>query len=127
MTRIQTMVYETKQLIVADPRQMTIEEHERVVEAFDSLMEKEDQSASNEGSSTKESERDELDRAVLAAIGLEDRLGDLKAAVQAMVAARERGAGKNTRVLVDRPEEKEVVDLAGVSDTQESTTLGDFE
>lgn len=127
MTRIQTMVYETEQLIVADPRQMTTGDHERIVEAFESLMQKEDQSTLDEGPSAKEPERDELDRTVLAAVGLEDRLDELKTAVQAMVAARERGAGKHTRVLVDRPEEKEVVDLAGVSEARESTTLGDFE
>jgi len=33
---------------------------------------------------------------------------------------------ENTKLLVERPEEKEVIELAGVEEAHESKTLGDF-
>jgi hypothetical protein len=39
---------------------------------------------------------------------------------------RERGSGEQTEVLVERTEEREVLDLAGVSEARESATLDEF-
>jgi hypothetical protein len=60
-------------------------------------------------------------------MGLEDKVEDVKQAVELMIMMREKGAGQHTKVLVDRAEEeREVIDIAGVSEARESTTLSDF-
>ena len=74
----------------------------------------------------KEDERDELDRAVLATMGIEDRVDDLKQAVSALVDLRRKSSGEETEVLVHRTEEKEVIELEGVAEARDSTTLSDF-
>jgi len=63
---------------------------------------------------------------VLAEVGLENKLDELKQAVELMITMREKGAGQHTEVLVDRAEKREVIDIKGVSEARESTTLGDF-
>ena len=39
---------------------------------------------------------------------------------------REQAAGEETAVLVNRPDETEVIDLESVEEVRESTTLDDF-
>jgi hypothetical protein len=126
MTRLQTMVYETGLLLVANPRKMTDNEQEAIEAAFETFVDIEDGDGPTDKS--KEDARADLDRAVLATLGLEDRFEELKLAVQNMIEAREHGAGKHTEVIVSQsqPSEKEVIGLAGVSATQESATLDDF-
>lgn len=78
----------------------------------------------------KEAERDALDRAVLAPLGMEDRLDELKEAVNRLTESREKAAGKYTEVLVERvreADETEPIDLPGVASTHESTTLDSFQ
>jgi hypothetical protein len=127
MTRSRIKVYETKELPIPDPREMTDSEEAEIREALDQLMDREEELSEDAPVEEVEPERDALDKAVLATMDMTDRLDDLKEAVSALVAMREREAGEETQVLVDRVEEREVVDLAGVSSARESATLGDFE
>jgi type I restriction-modification system DNA methylase subunit len=127
MTRSRIAVYEFKELPVPDPREMSEEESERIISAFEDLMDKEEELDEDAPLEAKEGERDALDRAVLSTIDMEDRLDDLKRAVRGLVEMREKGAGDETEVLVEREEEREVIDLEGVSQARESTTLGDFD
>ena len=63
---------------------------------------------------------------MLSTIGLEDRLDDLKQSFEALVDLRRTGAGEQTEVLVNRTDEKEVIELKGVAEARESTRLTDF-
>jgi len=63
---------------------------------------------------------------VLSTIGMEDRLNELKEDVEALADLRRTGAGEETEVLVNRIQEKEVIDLKGVAEARESTRLTDF-
>ena len=77
MTRLQTMVYETKQLPVLDPDELGNDDQEQIQEAFDELLEREKELEDPEPGD-KEDERDQLDRAILTALGMEDSLDELK-------------------------------------------------
>jgi hypothetical protein len=50
----------------------------------------------------------------------------LKQSVRKLVAMREKGAGEDTEVLVEKSDDREVIDLAGVSEVSEPTSLSDF-
>lgn len=138
MTRNRMVLYEAEQLpLPVDPRQLDDEQCERIKSAFETLLEREEELAElvaeAEGAeeefdllAEKEGERDELDKAVLSAMGIEDRLDELKQAVDALVDLRRKGSGEETEVLVNRTEEKEVIELEGVADARESTRLSDF-
>lgn len=126
MARSRLMVYETEQLPILDPRGLTEEQKELIGERFDALMKREKELGDEASVEKTESERDELDRAVLSAVGMDDRLEELKDAVERMVKMREQAAGEATEVLVDRPEETEIIELEGVSQARESMTLDDF-
>lgn len=126
MTRSRMARYEAEQMSVPDPRKLTEDVADRIVRAFETLMEAEDEAEDPDESEEVEEAWDELDRAVLTAIGAEARLDEVKEAVDALVAKRQAGAGEETEVLVSREEEKEVIELEGVSETRESTRLSDF-
>ena len=129
MTRLQTMVYETKQLPVLDPDELGSEDQEQILDAFDELLEREKELEDPEPGD-KEEERDQLDLAILTALGVEDSLDELKEAVRNLVRSREMAAGQHTSVLVERmrraSEEGEAIELPGVAEARESTTLDDF-
>jgi hypothetical protein len=126
MARSRLMVYETEQLPIPDPRSLTDEERERISDRFDDLMEREVELGEDASVETTEAERDALDTAVLEAIGMENRLEEIKEGVERMVTMREQAAGEATDVLIERPEETQVIELEGVETARESTTLGDF-
>jgi len=126
MTRSEIKSYELKRLPLPNPDVFTDDERERVVEAFENLMEREDELDEDAPPEAKEDERDELDRAVLSVLGMEDRLDELKQAVEGLVDMRRKSAGERTELLVERPDEKEVIELEGVEEAHESKTLGDF-
>lgn len=126
MDRIDLMQYEAKQLPILDPREIEKEDKERILSAFDDLVEAEIEAGPDPSKKDVEDERDELDRAVLSVLGLGDKLNEVKQAVKLMITMREKGAGQHTEVLVDRGEEREVIDIAGVSSARESTTLNQF-
>ncbi|WP_254530445.1 restriction endonuclease subunit M [Natrinema gelatinilyticum] len=126
MTRSRMARYEAEQMSIVDPRKVTDKEAEQIVEAFEELMTAEDEAEEPDESEAVEEARDELDEAVLAVIGAEDRLDEVMQAVEALVANRREGAGEETEVLVDRTEEKEIIELEGVVEARESTRLTDF-
>jgi hypothetical protein len=138
MTRNRMVLYEAEQLpLPVDPRELSDEERNQIETAFEELREREEELAEKVDAiddaeeeldllSEKEEERDELDRAVLATMGVEDRLDELKQAVDTLVDLRNKTAGEETEVLVNRTEEKEVIDLEGVAEARESTRLSDF-
>lgn len=130
MTRIQTKVYEYNQFPIPNPHQMTDSEKDRIINAFQNLMEKEKSLDKDADAEQKESERDQLDRAVLAPIGMEDQLDEIKEAVEKLVISRERAAGQHTEVLVERlrsASEAEPIELPGVATAREGTTLDSFQ
>jgi hypothetical protein len=127
MDRIDLMLYEARELPLLDPRKIDENNREDIIEAFDELIEAEKRHGPDPEASDVEEERDELDRAVLSAMGLGEKVEGVKQAVELMITMREKGAGQHTEVLVDRAEEeREVIDIAGVSEARESTTLSDF-
>jgi tRNA1(Val) A37 N6-methylase TrmN6 len=135
MTRNRMVLYEAEQLPIPDPRELSDDDRERIREALQGLLDREAEVAARieeEGEDgvdvldAKEAERDALDRAVLSTIGMEDRVDELKQAVETLVDMRREGSGEETSVLVSRTEEKEVIDLEGVSEARESTRLTDF-
>ncbi len=63
---------------------------------------------------------------MLSALGMEDRLDEIKQSAKKQVAMREKDAGADTEVLVERSDDREVIDLAGVSEVTETTSLSDF-
>lgn len=128
MARARLKVYETEQLPIPNPRKMSDEEKAEIKTKFDQLIKRENELGDDVSVEKTEKERDELDRSVLSAIDMEDRLDDIKNGVEQMLRMREQAAGEDTEVLVDRPSkgEEEVIELAGVASARESTTLGDF-
>lgn len=133
MTRNRMVLYEAEQLPLPDPRTLTDSEKDRIVSALVELTEREaeleqrtDEEDGPDVLAAKEEQRDALDRAVLSTLGMEDRLEELKQAVEALVELRREGSGDETTVLVDRTEEREVIELEGVSEARESTRLSDF-
>lgn len=126
MDRIDLMLYEARTLPLIDPRNLDDDEKERIISAFDALLEAEVEHGPDPEKELVEDERDELDTAVLSVMGLAGKLDKVKEAVEAMISMREKSSGENTEVLVERSEEREVIDIAGVSEARESTTLNDF-
>lgn len=131
MNRTEIKGYEIDDLPIPDIRAMSDDEKERIRTAFDALLKRERELGPDVSLENEETERDALDRAVLSAIGLEDRVDEIRRAVAGLLAMREQGGGMNTGVLVERTsgtiEDPEVIDLPGVSDARENTTIGDFE
>lgn len=129
MTRLQTMVYETKKLPVLNPEELGSESRDEILDALVALLERE-KVLDDPQPGDKEEERDQLDRAVLSALNMEDSLDELKEAVDNLIQSREMAAGRHTSVLVERmrraSEEGEPIELPGVAEARESTTLDDF-
>lgn len=126
MARSRLMVYETEQLPIPDPRKLSDEQQEQIKECFEQLIDRENELGEDVSVEATEEERDALDWAVLATIGMEDRLDELKEGVERLVLMREQAAGEDTEVLIDRPTESEVIELEGVAEARESTRLSDF-
>jgi hypothetical protein len=107
-------------LPIPDPREMEDGEKEAIVSALDGLMAREEELDEIENDDefdpleVKEDKRDALDRVVLATMGMEDRLEELKQGVSGLVEMRRDGSGERTKVLVGRTEEKEIIELNGV-------------
>lgn len=100
MNRNTLMVYEAKRLPVPDPRQMEESDKQTIQEAFEKLMD-----AERDERKDTEQAKDDLDRAVMSAIGMEDRTEDVQEAVELLLKAREKGAGQMTSVLVESGED----------------------
>jgi hypothetical protein len=126
MTRSRMALYEAQQMSIVDPRLIDEGDAEDIIAAFEALMAAEEEAENPDSDETVVEARDELDRAVLTTIGAEESLDEMKEAVDTLVANREKGAGEQTEVLVNRTEEKEVIELKGVAEARESTRLTDF-
>lgn len=130
MNRTEIKGYEINGLPIPNVSDMSEGEREEIADAFASLVERHKEIGAEVEPEECEAERDRLDRAVLDACGLGDRVEEIRRAVEGLVAIRESGGGMNTEVLVERTsgteDEPEVIDLPGVSEIRESTTLGDF-
>ena len=135
MTRSRMVLYEAEQLPLPDPRGISDDEEDRIKSALMELTEREeelddlnqeDDEEEFDLLEAKEEERDELDRAVLSLIDMEDRLEELKRGVSSLVELRREGSGERTQVLVNRTDVKEVIELEGVAEARESTRLSDF-
>jgi len=126
MNRNELTVAEAKRMHVPDPRAFTSDERAEIERVMLEWMDAEREA--NDGET--EAFQDELDRAVLRAMGLEDRTGEIQEAVEEMVEVRERGAGDETAVLVDTAEEERDIQLPGATRLQDGgnkqTTLGSF-
>ncbi len=129
MTRLQTKVYETDLWTVPDPRNFDEDTKEQIKSGFSDLMEAEVGYEEPTHKETEE-ERDKIDEAVMETLGMPERFDELKAAIDMMLQMREEGAGELTTVLVGRESKtkdgSEVIDLPGVAEARESTTLTDF-
>ncbi|MFC6723477.1 hypothetical protein ACFQE1_03545 [Halobium palmae] len=133
MTRSRMVLYEAKQILIPDSRELSSEECGAIRSALNRLLEKEEELAESveKGDeldllAEKEDERDELDHAVLSTMGMADRVDELKQSVESLVQLRREGSGEQTTVLVNRTGEKEVIELEGVESARESTRLTDF-
>lgn len=125
MNRNTIMVYEAKKLPIPDPRRASKEERSRISEAMKSILENE-RSASKE--ELKMMQR-ELDKAVLAMIGIEDRVDELQEAVDKLVKLRESGGGLSSEVLVigEEEEEETITELRGAEiDSERQARISDF-
>jgi len=127
MARARLKVYEAEQLPIPDPERISEEHQTRIRESFEQLIDRENELGEDVSVDATEAERDALDQAVLATIGMEDRFDELKTAVARSVTMREQASGENTEVLIDRPTETEVIELEGVTQARESATLSDYE
>lgn len=131
MTRNRMVLYEAEQLPLPNLREMGDSEREAIIEALGGVLDREAELAEKGDEeidllAEKEAQRDALDRTVLATIDMEDRVNELKQAIEALVKLRREGSGDQTEVLINRTEEKEVIELEGVSEARESTRISDF-
>jgi len=127
MNRNELTVGEAKRMHVPDPRSFTKEQRAEIIRVVREWLD-EERTASDEG---EQEFRNELDRAVLAPMGLEDRVEEIQDAVAKLVEVRERGAGDETAVLVDAEDSKERdIQLPGATRLQDGgkdqTTLNSF-
>lgn len=122
MTRLQLVKYEAGGLAIPDPNALSTAERDRIVAALDDLYERE-ATLRAEGVTDPatqlertEDERDALDRAVLATLGMADRLDELKASVSRLVAARGDGAATRSTAVSGGDDERTVVEFRSVPD-----------
>lgn len=113
---IRMMVYDVETLPVIDPDKMTDGERERIEDAFDEWIQ-------NPG--TDETD-EELDRAVLDTLGMEDRWEEIQNAAVAMMELRTQS--REVELLVGTDEEEETIDISGVVSDEASVNskLTDF-
>jgi hypothetical protein len=128
MNRTEIKGYEIDDLPIPNLRAMSDEDKARIKQAFDDLLDRERELGYEVAPDEIEQELDELDEAVLEAIGLGDHVQEIKDAVSALLEMRQRAGGINTEVLVERgnDDEHEVFELPGVDATRENTTLEEY-
>jgi type I restriction-modification system DNA methylase subunit len=130
MNRTEIKGYELDELPIPDIREMSDDDKQNIKYAFQDLIEHERDVGSEVSLEDQKEQRDALDRAVLQAVGLGDRVDEIRRSVEGLVEMRERGGGINTEVLVERTtgttNDPEVIELPGVSAVRESTSIADF-
>lgn len=127
MTRARMTLYEAKEMSLVDPRRLHAEDQEAIAKAFDALLNAEEKADEPDEDDVVDRARDELDRAVLTAIGEEGKFEEVKQAVEKLVQIRSSEGSDNTEVLIDRDQQREVIELEGVESARESTRLDDFQ
>lgn len=96
MNRNSLMVYEAENLGIPDPRRLSKRQAQRIKSAFNKLLEEE--RSVDEVESRKLYEN--LNKAVLALIGIEERVEELRKIVDALLNARIRGGGIYAEVTI---------------------------
>ena len=127
MNRNSVMIYEAKNLRILDPRKLSKKETRRIKKAFIKLMKNERKCNEN----TLKSLRRELNRAVLAPMGMENRAEELEKTIQALLEARVTGGGIHAEVVIgiEESERQKIMKLKGARLMEERTravTLEDF-
>jgi hypothetical protein len=129
MNRNTLMVYEAEELKTVDPRKLSMKEATRIVRAFNELVE-------NERTANKEAlkkMRKELNKSVLAPLGIEDRIEELEKIIENLLLARIKGAGLHSQVIieVEESERQQIMRIRGaISEKRKHrsarVTLDDF-
>lgn len=116
MNRNELTVTEAKRVHVPDPREFSDGERDEIRRVMQGWLDVE-----REATEEEEAEfREELDRVVLGAMGLEDRVEEIQDAVQSMIEIREQGAGEETSVLVTGEERERDIELPGATQVEGS-------
>jgi hypothetical protein len=113
------MVNEARAHPILDVKNLDQADTDRIRGAFRALLREERQASADE----LEECLSELDAAVLAAFGLEDRLPELLGGVADLLAFRETGSGSNRGVLVDGSVQRRVT-LQGAERLGRAPTQG---
>jgi type I restriction-modification system DNA methylase subunit len=100
MNRNTLAVYEAERTPIPDLSSLQRESRQEIRYSFEALIEAERSAAEDTGEA-----EDRLDRAVMSAIGMEDRTEDVQEAVELLLRVREEGAGQMTDVLVKSGDE----------------------
>jgi hypothetical protein len=128
MNRNSLMVYEAKNLKILDPRKLSKNQGDRIKRAFNELVKIErgcDQT-------TREELREELNKAVLAPIGMEKRAEEVRKTIEALLQARVSGGGIYAEVIIgaEQSERQQIMKMRGAALMEEKplkrVTLDDF-
>lgn len=129
MNRNSVMVYEAKNLKILDPRKLSKREASRIKKAFQELVEKEHRCNKQELNKLHE----ELDKAVLAPLGMEEKAKELRTTVEALLQARIVGGGMHAEVIIgtEKSEREEIMRIRSRISGEEAMrveriTLDDF-
>jgi len=128
MNRNSLMVYEAENLKILDPRKLSKNQGDRIKRAFNELVKIErgcDQT-------TREELREELNKAVLAPIGMEKRAEEVRKTIEALLQARVSGGGIYAEVMIgaEQSERQQIMKMRGAALMEEKplkrVTLDDF-
>lgn len=128
MNRNSLMVYEAQALKILDPRKLGKSQKERIRKIFCEIVEKERESDPG----TFEKMHNELNAAVLSPLGMEERAGDLKKTIHALLQARIGGGGIYAEVIIgtEPSERQQIMNMRGAALVEEKSpkkiTLDDF-
>jgi type I restriction-modification system DNA methylase subunit len=128
MNRNSVMVYEAENLRILDPRQLSSDDANRIKKTLEEIIEKEREADEEK---LRYLHR-ELNKAVLAPLGLEDRVGELEKIIGALLDARIRGGGVHAEVIIQVEGDgyQKIMGLRGAALEEERTkkrvTLDDF-
>lgn len=146
MDRNELKVEQAEELRIPDPRTFSDKEYEEIKRAIQEWMNRErainadgdqieDWNNPDEIEESAEQYQEQLDRAVLSAMGIEEKLEIVQQAVDELVADREAGGGESTSVLVSTDEEGgsrgrgreiEIPGAKRIQDKEEQSNLDSF-
>ncbi len=120
LDRVQMKVYETKQLRLPSPHLVSEEDHDAILEAFDHLLQVE----RSEDETLVQEAKEELDRAVMRSLDMEERTEELEEVLEELLQRRIAGGAQRTEVMLTRPGGVRIRLRGGRA--VEATTLEDF-